>query len=567
MKKFISIILAIAAIAANTVFAADYPQKFYDVPKDFWAFEYIADLADRGVISGYEDGSFKPNRTVSRAEWAKIMVDAAGVTVNDNSVKFNDMQDHWANKYVNAAKNYLTGYTDGSYRPNQAATREDVTVAMVRLKGYDLSEVDYSYLGAFTDNDSISNYAKGYVAVAIAENLISGFEDGTFRGQDTLTRAEAATLLYRAFKHGNADKVVDIADTPAQTPAPSKTAAPEKNDEYKQQAESAKKTPKPTKQPTPEPTEEPTPEPTEEPTPEPTETPKPYAVDTVVAKPGIASIYNYTTDNKNNLYYTNNEYVYKVDIDTYQKEEILSLKDLDIYTDDADLTEFQVHSICWDSSANSLLLQGNYKNINAANAEDINNKFIISISCTDDNTQIITSSFDADNSPTSVAPGWTYMLCTTNDGSIVANQYIFDRSSFAPTRLVPTAQHWVLDKIIAPCANYTDNSVYFIGINDADGNCTFYEYDFMECKELFKSVAHAAGIYNSSLYTITADGVKLQNKKGKMISQISILDMKIVDSKTFNLDNILFKLVVIDDKVIFYDTAAEAFRIIKPNED
>ena len=210
MKKVITTLLATAMLMSNTAFAKDYPQNFWDVSKDHWAFEYIADLADRGVIDGYDDGSFKPERTVSRAEWAKIMVDAAGVTVNDDSIYFSDMSNHWANKYVNAAMNYLTGYADGSYRPDQTAVREDVTVAMVKLKGYDMSEVDYSVLHNFTDNDSISSYAKAYVAMAISKDLINGFDDNTFRGQDTLTRAEAATLLYRAFQKGSEDKVTDL---------------------------------------------------------------------------------------------------------------------------------------------------------------------------------------------------------------------------------------------------------------------------------------------------------------------------------------------------------------------
>lgn len=222
---------------------SDYPQKFWDVSKEHWAFLYIADLAERGVISGYEDGSFRPSRTVTRAEWAKIMVQAAGVQLNDNALYFTDMSNHWANKYVNAAKNYLTGYADGSYRPDQATTREDVTVAMVRLKGYDLSNVDYSYLTKFTDVESVSNYAKGYVAVAVQNNLISGFEDNTFRGQDTLTRAEAATLLYRAFQHGNADKLVTAPTEPIKNNDTNPCVVNDnnqsaENNEYIQQAQS-----------------------------------------------------------------------------------------------------------------------------------------------------------------------------------------------------------------------------------------------------------------------------------------------------------------------------------------
>ncbi len=244
MKKiiYLAVFLLMFTQSVYAKNADDYPQKFWDVSKDHWAFVYIADLADRGVINGYEDGSFKPNRTVTRAEWAKIMVDAAGVQIADDALYFTDMSNHWANKYVNAAKNYLTGYADGSYRPDQAATREDVTVAMVRLKGYDLSEVDYSYLSKFNDVDSVSNYAKGYVAVAVQNNLISGFEDNTFRGQDTLTRAEAATLLYRAFQHGNADKLVTAPTEPIKNDninqsTTSNSDMTNENNEYIQQAQ------------------------------------------------------------------------------------------------------------------------------------------------------------------------------------------------------------------------------------------------------------------------------------------------------------------------------------------
>lgn len=137
IKKFICLIAAVLLLtqSAYAKDASEYPQKFWDVPKDHWAFICVADPADRGVINGYEDGSFKPSQTVTRAERAKMMADAAGVQVSDNNVYFTDMANHWANEYVNTAKNYLTGYADGSYRPNQAATREDVTVAMVKLKG------------------------------------------------------------------------------------------------------------------------------------------------------------------------------------------------------------------------------------------------------------------------------------------------------------------------------------------------------------------------------------------------------------------------------------------------
>jgi len=184
-----------------------YKQKFWDVDKNHWAFSSISELTNRGAINGYNDGSFKPDNTVTRAEWAKIMIQAAGLLANDYSVRFKDMAGHWAIPYVNAASNYLTAFNDNSYRPDQAVTREDVTMAMVKLKGYDLGDVDYSILSRFRDVASISNYIKVYVAIAVEKGLINGFEDNTFRGQATLTRAEAATLLWRAFQFGNDNKV------------------------------------------------------------------------------------------------------------------------------------------------------------------------------------------------------------------------------------------------------------------------------------------------------------------------------------------------------------------------
>lgn len=187
-------------------YSKEYKQKFWDVDKSHWAFYAIAELNERGAISGYVDGSFKPENIVTRSEWAKIMIEAADLSANDYSVKFTDMNSHWAIAYVNAASDYLTAFSDNSYRPDQAVTREDVTVAMVKLKGYNLSEVDYSVLSRFSDVASISNSLKVYVAIAVEKGLINGFEDGTFRGQATLSRAEAATLLWRAFQFGSDNK-------------------------------------------------------------------------------------------------------------------------------------------------------------------------------------------------------------------------------------------------------------------------------------------------------------------------------------------------------------------------
>lgn len=192
-----------------------YTQKFSDVPKSYWAFEYISEMVDRGVLAGYPDGKFYPNKNVSRAEFAKIMASAAGLSISYYSdtgyedVSYND----WAAPYINAAKYYLSGYVSNGlkyYQPNNNALREDIAVALVKLKGYSTTGYDLSIIQTmFSDWQSISSAAQPYVAVAVEQCLISGYDDGTFKGQQGITRAEAATLLWRAYQYGNDNKVYE----------------------------------------------------------------------------------------------------------------------------------------------------------------------------------------------------------------------------------------------------------------------------------------------------------------------------------------------------------------------
>jgi len=207
-----------------------YEVKFNDVPKTHWAFNYISEMVEKKAFSGYPDGLFRPDSIISRAEFAKIMVNAAGLKVDSNvsTSGFIDADDHWSKAFVAAAKPYLTGYinTDRQkvYLPDENALREDIAVAMVRLKGYDIKLADLSIIEKmFTDYDTMSNEVKPYIAIAVEKGLMSGYPDSTFKPQDSITRAEAATLLWRAFQYGNLNK---ITDTTKEIPTPSATSTP-----------------------------------------------------------------------------------------------------------------------------------------------------------------------------------------------------------------------------------------------------------------------------------------------------------------------------------------------------
>ena len=176
-----------------------YSQVFSDVPTSYWAFDYISEMTDRGVLSGYPDGKFYPNKKVTRAEFAKIMTCAAGIPASYMLYSHYDDVDNqeWCSPYIEAARYYLSGYESNGktyYLPNNSALREDIAVALVKLKGYDTTGYDLSIIQTmFTDWQSISQDARKYVAVAVENGLISGYDDGTFRGQDSISRAEAAT--------------------------------------------------------------------------------------------------------------------------------------------------------------------------------------------------------------------------------------------------------------------------------------------------------------------------------------------------------------------------------------
>ena len=514
-KKVISAILAVILLMPQIgVFAKDYsdhPQRFWDVPKDHWAFEYISELVDKGVINGYEDGSFRPDSRVTRAEWAKIMVIAAGLPISDSSIHFHDMNGHWANIYVNTAKEYLAAYTDGTFKPDQAAVREDVTVSMVKLKGYDISTVDYSYLSRFSDANSISNSLKAYVAIAVEKELIGGFEDGTFRGQDTLTRAEAATLLWRAFQYGNDNKVVDA---PQSTP----TSTPTQEQGKVKPSEKPEATPKPT---------------------------KPYKVDTLV-KANVDDTYCYTQDD-NSIYYVENSKIIKVDIESKDKEEILDIKDLTIDNDEYTLDDFKITSICYDKYRDRLLVQGQYQTINSA--KSMKNNYVYALK--ENDATVITDDFY-----------YSYpLIAIHSDGNGIVTNPIQSCGLYGYTAAEVEAN----DRLYYLCAVYGD-----IVINPNVVEYQFVEYDYVN--ESQKSTYPAGISYiltNRNLVIMDKydNDITFYNFNGKELNKITENDIAVADKTTLNFSKAAERLLISDsDEIIFYDKSAKAFRIISEND-
>ena len=111
-----------------------YSSTFNDVAKDCWAANYIGYMQQFGIATGYEDGSFRPDAPVTRAEFAAIASRFEKLT--QGSASFTDVPDtHWAVRYINfaATRGWVTGYEDGSFKPEHSITRAEVAAVTCRL--------------------------------------------------------------------------------------------------------------------------------------------------------------------------------------------------------------------------------------------------------------------------------------------------------------------------------------------------------------------------------------------------------------------------------------------------
>ncbi|MEH2067528.1 MAG: fasciclin domain-containing protein [Nostoc sp.] len=175
-----------------------------DVTSDYWASPFIQALANNNVISGFPDGSFRPNQSVTRAEFAALIQKAFG---NQNRVRqlsaggFSDVPaGYWAASAIQNAYEigFLSGYPGNVFRPNQQIPKVEALVAI--SNGLGLSASDTSTLSNYyTDASAIPNYAVNSVAAATQANLVVNYPDiKQLNPQQALTRAEAAALLYQA---------------------------------------------------------------------------------------------------------------------------------------------------------------------------------------------------------------------------------------------------------------------------------------------------------------------------------------------------------------------------------
>ncbi|MGR6836864.1 fibronectin type III domain-containing protein [Syntrophomonas erecta] len=162
-----------------------------------WAQKTIEELVASGAIGGYPDGTFKPDQSITRAEFATILVKSFNLEPKGSKV-FEDTAKHWAQNSISTAATcgIVSGYSDTAFGADDPINREQMAAMITRAAK--LAEIMEGK--AFADSDKISAWAKNAVATASHNNIITGYPDKTFRPQASATRAEAATVIVKALK-------------------------------------------------------------------------------------------------------------------------------------------------------------------------------------------------------------------------------------------------------------------------------------------------------------------------------------------------------------------------------
>ncbi|HEY9058981.1 MAG TPA: S-layer homology domain-containing protein [Pseudobacteroides sp.] len=176
--------------------------QYNDVKKGNWAQNYIEVMSAKGIVKGYENGIFKPDLNITRAEFASIITRLLKLEASGQST-FTDIKDgDWYKDAVMAAAeaNIITGWK-GKFMPNDRITREDAAVMISRALAYvnGLSE-DHGGELTFRDKKKISLYAEEHIRFVVGKGIMSGKADSYFDPKGYTTRAEVAKMVYMLFE-------------------------------------------------------------------------------------------------------------------------------------------------------------------------------------------------------------------------------------------------------------------------------------------------------------------------------------------------------------------------------
>ena len=173
-----------------------------------WAEKNIKSLVEKGAITGYPGGQFKPNANITRAEVIVVLVKSLGhqgraESIDTSNLPFADVSSgHWVGKYLAVALERRIVPEDKAFRPSDKATRAEIATMIISSMGKKEQAEALTLRPRFSEEltfkDVPSNHwAASFITLANKEEIIKGYEDKTFKPNKSVTRAEAVTMTVR----------------------------------------------------------------------------------------------------------------------------------------------------------------------------------------------------------------------------------------------------------------------------------------------------------------------------------------------------------------------------------
>ena len=215
LKRILAGALAVACVSSVNVFAAGTTSKtgFSDVNESTAEGQAIVKMYEAGYIKGYEDGTFKPDGNITRAELTRIFNQVFGYKADEEKLKTvknfadNNENDAWYYNDVRIAQSngYINGFGDNTFRPKDNFTRQQTCVVLAQAAKLPTEVKDDIKI-----TDEVSQWAESYVKRAISAGAFSLEKNETFRATDNITRGEVCLALAKYIGTNNSETSTEV---------------------------------------------------------------------------------------------------------------------------------------------------------------------------------------------------------------------------------------------------------------------------------------------------------------------------------------------------------------------
>ena len=175
---------------------------FSDVPENYWAKPYIDELSSRNLIAGFDNGTFRPDQPVTRAEIARIVSSTFDLTSDKAILEFSDVEsDYWARESIGEVVKggFMTGFPNDTFTPNAPVTRTQAYTTLVTGLGIEAPTNVQAAIDRYSDATAIPKWANEKIAAATSASLVVNHPNiDQLNPNEPTTRAELAAMLYQA---------------------------------------------------------------------------------------------------------------------------------------------------------------------------------------------------------------------------------------------------------------------------------------------------------------------------------------------------------------------------------